>query len=226
MSTRCVCVPLAGWNLLPLPLFRIGQGASIHISFPFATYTYIHTTCRILFWSWSTIWKSIEEEEKGWIGVSQIWFQRIFSLTHLPKGWSIGGVTYLLDRISYHLQDNARIPPLDINPHLKGKGGHKVKIRAILPLSHISCLICFYKTRVHKWLLTIGCLFKILIFNLLQCSSLTHDYIDFFRQTDQTFSHSFPSYYIYLLPTFSILILGWLICSCLISMPIWAWCQG
>ena len=145
---------------------------------------------------------------------------------YLPKGWSIGGVTYLLDRISYHLQDNARIPPLDINPHLKGKGGHKVKIRAILPLSHISCLIYFYKTRVHKWLLTIGCLFKILIFNLLQCSSLTHDYIDFFRQTDQTFSHSFPSYYIYLLPTFSILILGWLICSCLISMLIWAWCQG
>ena len=153
---------------------------------------------------------------------------REFSVSpiYLPKGWSIGGVTYLLDRISYHLQDNARIPPLDINPHLKGKGGHKVKIRAILPLSHISCLICFYKTRVHKWLLTIGCLFKILIFNLLQCSSLTHDYIDFFRQTDQTFSHSFPSYYIYLLPTFSILILGWLICSCLISILILAWCQG
>ena len=129
---------------------------------------------------------------------------REFSVSpiYLPKGWSIGGVTYLLDRISYHLQDNARIPPLDINPHLKGKGGHKVKIRAILPLSHISCLICFYKTRVHKWLLTIGCLFKILIFNLLQCSSLTHDYIDFFRQTDQTFSHSFPSYYIYLLCTY------------------------
>ena len=149
-----------------------------------------------------------------------------FWVTEAPCLLCIGGVIYLLDRISYHLQDNARIPPLDINPHLKGKGGHKVKIRAILPLSHISCLICFYKTRVHKWLLTIGCLFKILIFNLLQCSSLTHDYIDFFRQTDQTFSHSFPSYYIYLLPTFSILILGWLICSCLISMLIWAWCQG
>ena len=133
--------------------------------------------------------------------------------------------TYL---IGYHIifKTMHASPPLDINPHLKGKGGHKVKIRAILPLSHISCLICFYKTRVHKWLLTIGCLFKILIFNLLQCSSLTHDYIDFFRQTDQTFSHSFPSYYIYLLPTFSILILGWLICSCLISMLIWAWCQG